>query len=53
MDSKGISLTTQCLAFCQALATQGQAISFALTIGSAFSFSLDGAGEEGGAGRDG
>jgi hypothetical protein len=41
MDSKGASLTTQCLAFCQALASQGQAFSFALTIGPAFSFSLD------------
>jgi hypothetical protein len=38
---KGASLTTQCLAFCQVLATQGQASSFVLTIGSTFSFSLD------------
>ena len=41
MDNKGTSLTTQCLEFCQALASQGQAFSFALTIGSTFSFSLD------------
>jgi hypothetical protein len=41
MDSKGASLTTQCLAFCQSLAGQGKAFSFTLTIGSTFSFSLD------------
>jgi hypothetical protein len=41
MDNKDASLTTQCLDFCQALASQGQAFSFALTIGSTFSFSLD------------
>ena len=38
---KGASLTTQCLAFCQVLASQGQAFSLAITVGSTFSFSLD------------
>ena len=41
MDGKNASLTTQCLAFCQGLASQGQCFAFALTIGSTFSFSLD------------
>ena len=35
------SLTTQCLAFCQALASQGKAFNISLTVGSSFSFSLD------------
>jgi hypothetical protein len=35
------SLTTQCLAFCQALASQGKAFSLSLTVGNTFSFSLD------------
>ena len=35
------SLTSQCLAFCQALASQGKAFSFSLKIDSTFSFSLD------------
>ena len=35
------SLATQCLALCQALASQGMEFNFSLTIGSTFSFSLD------------
>ena len=35
------SLATQCMAFCQALANQGKVFQFSLTIGSAFSFTLD------------
>ena len=35
------SLTSQCLAFCQALASQGKAFTFSLKINSTFSFSLD------------
>ena len=35
------SLASQCLAFCQALASQGKDFSFSLTINSTFSFSLD------------
>ena len=35
------SLASQCLAFCQALASQGKAFSFSLKINSSFSFSLD------------
>ena len=35
------SLASQCLAFCQALASQGKAFKFSLAINSAFSFSLD------------
>ena len=35
------SLTSQCLAFCQALASQGKAFTFSLEINSTFSFSLD------------
>jgi hypothetical protein len=35
------SLTTQCLDFCQALASQGKDFNFSLKIGSNFSFSLD------------
>ena len=34
-------LTSQCLAFCQTLASKGQAIKFSLKIGTHFSFSLD------------
>ena len=34
-------LVSQCLDFCQALASMGQAISFSLTLGSSFSFTLD------------
>ena len=35
------ALVSQCLDFCQALASMGQTISFSLTIGSTFSFNLD------------
>ena len=35
------SLASQCLAFCQALASQGKAFSFSLKIDSTFSFALD------------
>ena len=35
------SLTTKCLDFCQALASQGKAFKFSVTIGSTFTFSLD------------
>ena len=35
------SLASKCMDFCQALAKQGQAFNFSLTISSGFSFSLD------------
>ena len=35
------ALLTQCLEFCQALASKGQAFSISLTLGSSFTFSLD------------
>ena len=35
------SLTTKCLDFCQALASQGKEFKFAITVGSTFTFSLD------------
>ena len=35
------SLASKCLDFCQALASQGNAFNFSLSIGSTFSFSLD------------
>jgi hypothetical protein len=41
MSNEDSSLTTQCLAFCQALASQGTAFNISLTVGSSFSFSLD------------
>ena len=41
MCGEGSSLAIQCLAFCQALASQGQAFNFSLKIGSNFSFCLD------------
>ena len=34
-------LATQSLAFCQTLASQGQAFNIPLTLGTSFSFSLD------------
>ena len=37
----GSSLASQCLDFCQALAHQGKDFKFSVTIGSAFTFSLD------------
>ena len=39
--SDDTSMTSQCMAFCQTLASQGKASSFALKIGESFSFSLD------------
>ena len=41
MCGEGSSLASQCLAFCQALASQGKAFNFSLNIDSKFSFSLD------------
>ena len=40
------SLTTKCLDFCQALASQGKEFKFAITVGSTFTFSLDWDGKE-------
>jgi hypothetical protein len=41
MSEEDSSLTTQCLAICQALASQGKAFNFFIKIGSNFSFPLD------------
>ena len=41
MDETDSSLATKCLAFCQALSSQGKAFQFSLNIGSTFSFTLD------------
>ena len=41
VNEKDFSLVTQCLAFCQTLASQGMAVNFSLKIGSSFIFSLD------------
>ena len=41
MCGEGSFLASQCLAFCKALASQGQAFNFSLKIGSNFSFCLD------------
>ena len=35
------SMASKCLAFCQALVSQGQVFNFSLSIGSDFTFSLD------------
>ena len=35
------NLASQCMAFCQALASKGQIFSFTLKLGSSFAFSLD------------
>ena len=40
-DAMNSSLVSQCLAFCQTLASQGKDFSFKLNINSTFSFSLD------------
>ena len=40
-DAMDSSLVSQCLAFCQTLASQGKDFSFSLNINSSFSFSLD------------
>ena len=41
VNESNSTLVSKCLAFCQTLASQGQAISFSLAIGPDFSFSLD------------
>ena len=41
VDETDSSLATKCLAFCQALSSQGKAFQFSLNIGSTFSFTLD------------
>ena len=41
MTEEDSSLASQCMAFCQALASQGQSFNFSISIGSDFSFSLD------------
>ena len=41
VDETNSSLATKCLAFCQALSSQGKAFQFSLNIGSTFSFTLD------------
>ena len=41
MGEENSDLATQCMAFCQALASKGQTFSFALNVGSSFMFSLD------------
>ena len=35
------ALLSQCLEFCQALASMGQTITFSVTLGSTFAFNLD------------
>ena len=41
MGEENSDLATQCMAFCQALASKGQIFSFTLKVGSSFAFSLD------------
>ena len=41
MSEDNSDLASQCMAFCQALASKGQTFSFTLNVGSSFSFSLD------------
>ena len=41
VDETDSSLATKCMAFCQALTSQGKAFQFSLNIGSTFSFTLD------------
>ena len=41
MTDEDSSLASKCMAFCQALASQGQHFNFSISIGSDFSFSLD------------
>ena len=41
VDGVDATLVSKCMAFCQALASQGQAFNFSLAIGPTFSFSLD------------
>ena len=41
MGEDNSNLASQCMAFCQALASKGQIFSFTLKVGSSFTFSLD------------
>ena len=41
MGDEKSDLASQCMAFCQALASKGQIFSFTLKVGSSFTFSLD------------
>ena len=41
MSEENSALASQCMAFCQALASKGQTFSFTINVGSSFSFSLD------------
>ena len=41
MGEENSDLATQCMAFCQALASKGQTFSFTLNVGPSFTFSLD------------
>ena len=41
VDEVDSTLVSKCMAFCQALAIQGQAFNFSLSIGPTFNFSLD------------
>ena len=41
MGEDNSNLASQCMAFCQALASKGQIFSFTLKVGSSFAFSLD------------
>ena len=41
MGDEKSDLASQCMAFCQALASKGQIFSFTLNVGSSFAFSLD------------
>ena len=41
MSEDNSDLASQCMAFCQALASKGQTFSFSLNVGPSFTFSLD------------
>ena len=41
MSEDNSDLASQCMAFCQALASKGQTFSFTLNVGPSFTFSLD------------
>ena len=41
MGEEGSDLTSQCMAFCQALASKGRLFTFTLNVGTSFLFSLD------------
>ena len=47
VNNTNSSLNSQCMDFCQALARQGLEFKFSVTIGSAFTFSLDARAKEG------